>query len=430
MDEKVMSLEIEELMADERLVRLCELHRTGDSIFDVIRLTEMQHSAMLAWMLDPKEGHGQGDEILRDLLVAASVACQGTNALRKNSATASFFRARPPSALRVASFASAFTVKEFGAGNGRFDLFVVDPQNKFVLVIENKAGTKHQRKQLDSYATEIKSLLAANPHLRDYERAFIALDTDFDPDFDGEREAENNWVHLGYEWLETSASRAQSHLDRGNASARLVSAYCQALWQFELPRTKEIERLAAELHRDYPGAVSEIADLGVGRTEMTWLRNATIDRDLIAFGLQNKSVIQTLRNTNGMAAVRLDLIDALGIKEEYIESEARNVNICPREAKGLGNGHEWPVYIEARAVGEKQDRFNVLIVWRGRKASTPEVAEALRTALIGLHHEFAQRRDSSWRRVRVGENVTLPSLRGLVAEWEGKILSAIRSQGL
>lgn len=70
---------LEGLMGDPRLVELCELQRTGDEVLDVISLSENQHSDILAWMLDAKEGHGQGDEILRDLLISASVVVSGVD---------------------------------------------------------------------------------------------------------------------------------------------------------------------------------------------------------------------------------------------------------------------------------------------------------------------------------------------------------------
>lgn len=81
-------------MADHRLVELCELQRIGDEVLDVISLTENQHSDILAWMLDAREGHGQGDEILRDLLVSASTrAANGDSGLDGRGLTARFFAA-------------------------------------------------------------------------------------------------------------------------------------------------------------------------------------------------------------------------------------------------------------------------------------------------------------------------------------------------
>lgn len=61
-------------------MKLCELQRTGDEVLDVISLSENQHSDILAWFLDAKEGHGQGGEILRDLLISASAraGCTGS----------------------------------------------------------------------------------------------------------------------------------------------------------------------------------------------------------------------------------------------------------------------------------------------------------------------------------------------------------------
>lgn len=431
MDEGMWQDKLEKLMADERLVELCELHRTGDSIFDVVSFMETQHSSIMAWMLDPKEGHGQGDEILRDLLVAASVASHESKALREDSATASFFRTRPPSALRVASFASAFTAKELGVKGGRFDLFVVDPQNRFVLVIENKAGTRHHRTQLDGYEKEMTRLLKRNRHLKDYERAFIALDAYFDPDFAKPRAAADKWVHLGYEWLETTATRAQGHLDRGNASARLVAAYCQAVWEFELPRTRQIERLAAELYRDHPDAVRQLASLNVGRAEMTWLQDTKVDQKLAVFGLQNKSVIRTLHKTNDLASVRLELIRSLATDEDHVETVGRNVHVCPRDAEDFQKDEWWPVLIRIRPTDDgDEERFNVWVIWNGNVAVTRDVADELRAALTSVYGKFSGMPNSMYREVPIKSGLTRPAMKRVVAECEQTIRSTFRKMGV
>jgi hypothetical protein len=41
---------IEELMADTRLIELCELQCIGGDVLDVISLSENQHSDILAWI--------------------------------------------------------------------------------------------------------------------------------------------------------------------------------------------------------------------------------------------------------------------------------------------------------------------------------------------------------------------------------------------
>jgi len=417
----------EALMADARLVELCELHRAGDSIFDVIKLKEDQHSAMLAWMLDPKEGHGQGDEILRDLLVAASMTSSINEKLHANTASARFFAEWPPSRLRTASFASAFTARELSVtGEGRFDLFVVDAENEFVLVIENKAGTSHKRAQLDGYAAQTVAALTKNPRLKQYKKAFIALDSRFDPDQETPREADSHWVHLGYDWLETSAERAQRYVDRGNISARLVASYCQAVTDWELPRTRRIQQLASHLHRDYREAVQRLTDLDGKRAGLSWLKSRERERTAMVFGLQNKSVIRTFQQTSGMASVRMAVVEALGVlPENNIEDERRTLYVSPRNAVGLGKDDYWPVLIRARYVRGTESRFNVSVVWRAEQAVSSDIAAALRRILTGIDKRFATHPDAKWRSVVVRENVTLPTLLQVLADYETKISSAL-----
>ena len=198
---------LDRLMADEDLMTLCELQCTGDEVLDVISLSENQHSDILGWLLDPREGHGQGDQILRDLLTAASMkAASMESGLDGRGATKRFFSAWSPSRIRTTGFGSAFYARELGMkASDRVDLFVIDPQNKFILLIENKAGAGHNEEQLKRYRKSFEETVAKNSHLRDYDHVFIALDRDFDVQNCVNRPCANAWLHLGYDWLKTSA---------------------------------------------------------------------------------------------------------------------------------------------------------------------------------------------------------------------------------
>ncbi|WP_163006640.1 PD-(D/E)XK nuclease family protein, partial [Pseudomonas viridiflava] len=66
---------VERLLLDDKLTKLCDTLRTGEDILDMISLTENQHSDVLAWLFDPREGHGQGDQIVRDFLLGAAKIC-------------------------------------------------------------------------------------------------------------------------------------------------------------------------------------------------------------------------------------------------------------------------------------------------------------------------------------------------------------------
>lgn len=62
--------ELYEFLGDPLLVELQERARIADDVLDIINLTETQHSSILVWCLTPGEGHGQGDAVLKDLLLA------------------------------------------------------------------------------------------------------------------------------------------------------------------------------------------------------------------------------------------------------------------------------------------------------------------------------------------------------------------------
>ncbi|WZB60287.1 PD-(D/E)XK nuclease family protein [Achromobacter xylosoxidans] len=131
---------------------LIERVKISDDFLDVVSLTETQHSDMLAWCLHPNEGHGQGDAVIKDFLIAAYDAGQETN----EDSNKAFFAAWTPAKVRTSSFGSAFIAREFSlatseAKKGRLDLFLIDPSNKIIVTIENKAGASLTEKQLSDY---------------------------------------------------------------------------------------------------------------------------------------------------------------------------------------------------------------------------------------------------------------------------------------
>ena len=99
---------LDAFVADLRFSQLNELLKTGDDALDVINLNEGQHSSILAWMLDPHEGHGQGDEILKDLLVYASIKSKESKYLDKRCLTHKFFDRYSPSEIRNISLGASF----------------------------------------------------------------------------------------------------------------------------------------------------------------------------------------------------------------------------------------------------------------------------------------------------------------------------------
>lgn len=418
-----LNLSLEKLMADARLVELCELQRTSDEVLDVISLSENQHSDILAWMLDAKEGHGQGDEILRDLLISASTAAAGgESGLDGRGTTARFFAAWPPSRIRTTSFGAAFTARELGlSASERVDLFVIDAQNKFILLIENKAGAAHNERQLDLYRTSFTEAVSKNPRLREYEHAFVALDRKFDGEDLAARPCANSWLHLGYDWLKTSATRALMHVGRGNDAARLVVSYCNRQTDWESPDEARCLTLAADLHQSYSDAMKHLISFSRGRLEREWLTRNNVESHLL-FILQNKSAVALLRETQGMASVRSAILSHLPLlpKENVVHTRAW-LQMCPSGWERFMGEEFWPVYLKVWYSDSTRSKYALALCWNAYSAKTDAEAEDLRRHLIAVEPKFGLHQGSHWRRVVVESSVTLSELLERVSELDVRL---------
>lgn len=418
---------LEQLMADSRLVQLCEFQRTGDEILDVISLTENQHSDVLAWMLDAREGHGQGDEILRDLLVSAStVAASGFSGLDGRGTTARFFAQWPPSRIRTTSFGAAFTARELGIkAKERVDLFVIDPQNKVILVVENKAGAMHYEDQLDVYRDSFGTLVADNPGLRDYHHVFIALDREFDGEDCDQRPCANYWLHLGYDWLKISATRALMHVSRGNSAAKLVVSYCNRQTDWENSDIDKCMELAAALHQVYPEAVKQLLRFSGGRLEREWLTQVKSDAVLL-FLLQNKGAIGLLKETQGMATVRSAILAKLtSLPKESVAHKRAWLDMCPNGWEQFEGNSWWPVFLNVRYADDAKSKYTLALCWNADLARSDPEARELRQRLIQVDSRFSQHADSRWRRVVTDRAVGLAELLKRVADLDSQLKSAL-----
>ena len=200
-------------LSDKRLVDLIERVKISDDFLDVVSLTETQHSDMLAWCLHPNEGHGQGDAVIKDFLIAAYEAGQETNKF----ANKIFFETWTPGKIRTSSFGSAFIAREFSLATadtrrGRLDLFLIDPGNKIIVTIENKAGASLTETQLSDYYAAVSQQISNRRVFSDYQFAYIVVDRDL-ADYPEEhlKSLGNKWALLDYGWLEASANRARLH---------------------------------------------------------------------------------------------------------------------------------------------------------------------------------------------------------------------------
>ena len=248
--------DFQSFIADPRLTSVTETLKKSTDIFSIIKPKETQHSEILQWLFNSREGHGQGDALFKDFLMAAhSVSDDNVECNQK------FFNTWKPSRISLTGFNSLFAIREYKLNsNKRLDLLMVDMTNKLLVVVENKHGAKLGEKQLDNYYSEVSQEIRRRPVFKDFLTAHIVLDRN--ADIDGSEATSggsklNRWALLDYSWLKAGAERAKNQLKRGNHSAALVIAYCQK--QSDCTSHDEIQEddIFADIAGDYQDVIEK-----------------------------------------------------------------------------------------------------------------------------------------------------------------------------
>jgi len=167
-------------------VRLCMDWGKENNIFSVLQPGEVKLSRMLAWLLDPREAHLQGDYFIKALIRAA---------FSESEITKDVFKSWNPIHLEAYSFTNAIVLLEhpIGEGNDRkVDLVILDPANEMAIFIEHKMGSREGQNQTPDYYKELHKSYPA------FEQLFIFLD------LNASEAEDKHWINLNYSWLEMS----------------------------------------------------------------------------------------------------------------------------------------------------------------------------------------------------------------------------------
>lgn len=369
------SNDLTNFLCDPNLIDLIERVKVSDDVLDVVSLTETQHSSMLAWCINPNEGHGQGDAVLKDFLVAAYVAGAETNRF----ANREFFRKWTPGQIRTASFGSAFIACEFSVQTDetnkrkRLDLFIIDPSNKLVITIENKYGASLSDDQLSAYYERVSDQIGRRPIFRDDKYAFLYVVVDRDLDcYDEEylKGLGNKWALLDYTWLESAAKRARLHVERNNQAAQLLMAYCQHQTGWQSPNDKHISELAAELATQHEAVVDQIRESWhVKPTDWTPTSFCGAEGELLVFIQQHRQLCDHLVQARGIGAVRVGLRKVLPEADhQHFEFGRTWLNFGTRNMVSLiqsADGY-WPLYLNiyrGKSASDDGSKFALRLIW-------------------------------------------------------------------
>lgn len=402
-------------MADPDLAHLLEQSKVSDDIFDVVALRENQHSDMLAWCLDPNEGHGQSDAVIKDFLLAAWEESSDSKYMNKR-----FFETWRPARIRTTTFGAAFLTRELGvelnieARRGRLDLFLVDPINKLVVTIENKAGRKLSPTQLNEYWDAVRTQVAQRRAFQGYDFAFVVVDRERSEDSDLGTAA-SKWIVLDYAWLKTSAARARHHIARSNNAAQLLMAYCQRQtddWQSE--KEKRLIERAGNLAVRHVRVLDRLRSLKRDRiTSWTPTLIRSTDGELLRFYHQHRLACKALLEGSGIAAVASTIkrlrpelpTHLIKTYRQRLALGSNNAEACMDED---ADEPEWPISVVVRRhTSEDNDeaRFQVRLLWITSAFAAHASPDELRQIFEEYFPALQTHRTRNVRRITVAGNL-------------------------
>ena len=187
----------DELYGDSEVHQLLSLGARRQAL-DICTPREINVSRLLAWLLDPTEGHGLGDKALRSLLAEAGLADNVNNLTLSDQRFLSPTRVHnlALSSLIVETELNVFAGTRVGKATDEvvrkrdlLDIVAIDPNMQVCVAVENKYGASESATQLERYHDGLSKLFPK------YTRIHIFLDKRED------QPSHPHWLGVGYSWL-------------------------------------------------------------------------------------------------------------------------------------------------------------------------------------------------------------------------------------
>ena len=191
------------------------------NIFEILGLTrtEIRHSNMLAWLLDPGENHGLGGAIFRG-----------------------FMEYITGSGYQPWDFDSFVIRREWNC----IDLMAVSDQEQFVLCIENKIDTGEHDNQLDRYKELVQETYP------DYHKAFIYLTPKGTESSNPEQ-----WLSMGYAQVLKIIEQARDGKILDPVVDLIISNYTDTIRKHVI-RDDSIRKACEDIYHRHPQALELI----------------------------------------------------------------------------------------------------------------------------------------------------------------------------
>lgn len=243
---------------DERLETLREM-LDEFNLFDVLGVerSELRHSRVLAWLLDPGGSHGLCNSFLRGFLTYIS----------SDEARAGVYRVSP-AVVKDWDLLDVETVRE----QDRIDILVVGQSDGFVCLIENKVDSEEHTDQLNRYLNVVEERY---PALKVLPVFLTPAGASPSRDRDSER-----YVSLGYgeiaDLLRDGLATRDATVDP--SVAVFLEQYEQTLRRRILDTPSDIDTLALRVYSNHRDAINRIIEAKQRMNVTGWAIDPAIDR--------------------------------------------------------------------------------------------------------------------------------------------------------
>lgn len=202
------------------------------NLFDVLKIsrTEIRHSNILAWLLNPNENHGLGDSVLRGFI---QFAVENTDLTQLD-----VFKTLLMNCHDFLIYREQYHI----------DILAVSNDEQFVLCIENKIGTGEHDNQLLRYREKIEE------HYPNYKKICIYLS----PYYEDELSDPDHWCSMGYDKVLEIIENACKKTEPRPEVALLINNYIDTIRNFVMEDNTDLEKICQEIYARHQRALDLI----------------------------------------------------------------------------------------------------------------------------------------------------------------------------
>jgi len=202
--------------------------------FDILRVarTEIRHSNVLSWLLNPGENHGFGKAFLEKLnhYIAKNGLVNNDDAFK----------------LLTMNYSDIVVYREWR----NIDILIESIEDKYILCIENKIGTRDHDHQLDKYYRVVED------KYRNFTKIYLYLTPEgLAPDED----SHSAWSSIKYEALINIIEGELTKTENSSEAVNFIRSYLEILRR-ETMEDKDLIKLCHDIYAKHKEALDLIFD--------------------------------------------------------------------------------------------------------------------------------------------------------------------------